>query len=100
MSNSTEMFKYPIGNESTTVRNVFRILGMLEGTDLRRAIDRGLITVDDVVAESGSVRVYPGQRIRFGQTEILVCADDRQSEILMKPTMWCNVEAPKLKTKK
>lgn len=100
MSNAPERFKYPIGNESTTIRNMFRILGMLEGANLRRAIDRGLITQNGTVVESGSTKVYPGQTIRFGQTEILVCADSSQSEILMKPTMWCNVEAPKLKSKK
>lgn len=76
MKNNSEIIKYPIGKEHTTVKNVFKILSVLDGSGLRNAISRGQITVDGEAVTRPSQRIKNGQTIRYADMEILVYTDE------------------------
>ena len=76
MKNSSEIIKYPIGKESTTIKNVFKTLSVLDGSGLKSAISRGQITIDGDAVTKPSQRAKNGQTIRYTDMEILVYTDE------------------------
>ena len=76
MRSSSEIIKYPIGKESTTIKNVFKTLSVLDGAGLKSAINRGQITIDGDAVTKSSQRVKSGQTIRYTDMEILVYTDE------------------------
>jgi len=76
MKNSSEIIKYPIGKESTTIKNVFKTLSVLDGSGVKSAISRGQITIDGDAVTKASQRVKNGQTIRYTDMEILVYTDE------------------------
>lgn len=77
MKNETEIVRYPIAKNSTTVKNIFQQLNLLDSSGLKSAISRGRITLDGSSVASPRDRVSPGQSLTYGELEIQVYLDEQ-----------------------
>lgn len=67
--------RYPISRGHTTVENVMRRLGLLEGTALKREIRAGNLEIGRKAVTSPSQRVYPGNELSWQELSIFIVLD-------------------------
>lgn len=69
---------YPISQGHTTVENVMRRLGLLEGTALKREIRAGNLKIGGKIVTSPSQRVYPGNELSWQELSVLIVLDESE----------------------
>ena len=70
--------RYPISQGHTTVENIMRRLGLLEGTALKREIRAGNLKIGRKAVTSPSQRVYPGNELSWQELSIFIVLDESE----------------------
>ena len=70
--------RYPISQGHTTVENVMRRLGLLEGTALKREIRAGNLKIGGKAVTSPSQRVYPGNELSWQELSVFIVLDESE----------------------
>ena len=70
--------QYPISQSYTTVENVMRRLGLLEGTALKREIQAGNLKIGSKRVSNPKQRLYPGSELSWQELSIYIVLDERE----------------------
>lgn len=70
--------QYPISQSYTTVENVMRRLGLLEGTALKREIRAGNLKIGGKTVSSPNQRVYPGNELSWQELSVYIVLDESE----------------------
>ena len=69
---------YPISQGHTTVENVMRRLGLLEGTALKQEIQAGNLKIGSKRATNPKQRLYPGSELSWQELSIYIVLDESE----------------------
>ena len=69
---------YPISQSYTTVENVMRRLGLLEGTALKQEIQAGNLKIGSRRVSNPRQRLYPGNELSWQELSIYIVLDESE----------------------
>lgn len=70
--------EYPISQEYTTVENVMRRLGLLEGIHLQRELRAGTLRLGENPIEQPKEKLYPGYVLSWQDLRIRIIRDETE----------------------
>ena len=70
--------QYSISQNYTTVENVMRRLGLLDGTALKREIQAGNLKIGSKRVFSPKQRLYPGNELNWQELSIFIVLDESE----------------------